>query len=742
MRLTFRNALKYNPSGHPINVTARLLSLEFESCLVELLSEYVGAVPKAENIDKYLDSYPIADSIPLIPVSIEDPPLDHQVKAMADGSKIPPLELQLTDGSIPRGRGRGRGRRKLDRGLRSLTVPIPGTGLPCHLETVAEDGDSSVSDHTPIDRVEGDLMATPQLCRADSFDSMQSCNSVTNENSSICDDNDSWTPRLLFAPTALSGPMPRPSIKDVEAERKAFEKPSLGFKGAMALMSEISKSVFRLKEDLFVIKFTPSVRSRDKSLRKRSVSNQSLNDELEDVLGVDRTNPPPCGMQSKADLVVKEETDTGVVDEESDLTVRARVAFSSKSVTSSQVCADRADESVVDTEVMKQEAALISATGTTEGDNDLDAAAITLNLRINRKEEDRMDMSGDDARTMLTESFASMIHGQGEDEDQSTCMPAIASDSSYWAADVPLDTADSPSSSVSPLATVCDTEGVESGVDQNAILLVPSSIPPLPPIASVPITAGRRGREAGTRRTSHQKKSKGPKGRNRRRATVPISIVSDLSDSISAALVPPSDLSIAAAVAVKTKGGKAGAYLRRLGERDQGGQGEVDCEEEFSEHCLSLLTGLVPDTTDPDTPVKCPFVDSRHTFLEMCQFRHYQFDSLRRAKHSSLMLLYHLHFPDNLNARPTCACCKGAIRDVRWHCDQCADFDVCDACYQAAEAEIKSESTECSQVGSISKRGKEGSNLKREQPLQAPSIPVLRLEKHSHPLTPFRITYI
>merc|ERR1719353_2544695 len=53
-----------------------------------------------------------------------------------------------------------------------------------------------------------------------------------------------------------------------------------------------------------------------------------------------------------------------------------------------------------------------------------------------------------------------------------------------------------------------------------------------------------------------------------------------------------------------------------------------------------LLSAPLPDvkdmedTKDPDGLCSRPFVDSRHTFLEMCQWRHYQFDTLRRAKHA------------------------------------------------------------------------------------------------------------
>jgi Zinc finger, ZZ type len=111
--------------------------------------------------------------------------------------------------------------------------------------------------------------------------------------------------------------------------------------------------------------------------------------------------------------------------------------------------------------------------------------------------------------------------------------------------------------------------------------------------------------------------------------------------------------------------------------------------------------------------------------------------TLRRAKHSSLMLLYHLHFPDSANARPTCACCEGAIRDVRWHCDQCADFDICEQCYRAGE-EVEAENA----ADLVSKhKGKEVASSSNGITLAPPSQP-LKVEKHCHPLTPFRITYV
>ena len=52
----------------------------------------------------------------------------------------------------------------------------------------------------------------------------------------------------------------------------------------------------------------------------------------------------------------------------------------------------------------------------------------------------------------------------------------------------------------------------------------------------------------------------------------------------------------------------------------------------------------IGDTSDPDevTPGN-PFVDVRNTFFEECQEGNYNFDTLRRAKHSTMMILHRLH---------------------------------------------------------------------------------------------------
>mmetsp|Transcript_3165 Transcript_3165/g.4373 ORF Transcript_3165/g.4373 Transcript_3165/m.4373 type:complete len:1585 (+) Transcript_3165:128-4882(+) len=136
-----------------------------------------------------------------------------------------------------------------------------------------------------------------------------------------------------------------------------------------------------------------------------------------------------------------------------------------------------------------------------------------------------------------------------------------------------------------------------------------------------------------------------------------------------------------------------------------------------------LLSNLHLVHGDPDSQVVIsPLVDSRHSFLEMCQFRHYQFDSLRRAQHSSLMILYYLHHPFDPKTRPTCHFCRTPIRHVRWHCDQCPNWECCQGCYEQAAY---------NQDGSAA----EGLQAKVENSSEPRIVP------HEHPLTPFRVSF-
>jgi E1A/CREB-binding protein len=61
-----------------------------------------------------------------------------------------------------------------------------------------------------------------------------------------------------------------------------------------------------------------------------------------------------------------------------------------------------------------------------------------------------------------------------------------------------------------------------------------------------------------------------------------------------------------------------------------------------------------------------------------------QFDSLRRAKHSSMMVLYHLHNPEAPAFSSTCNFCHVEIEPgTGLRCTVCTDFDMCKNCKAA-----------------------------------------------------------
>ncbi|KZV44816.1 hypothetical protein F511_09859 [Dorcoceras hygrometricum] len=95
------------------------------------------------------------------------------------------------------------------------------------------------------------------------------------------------------------------------------------------------------------------------------------------------------------------------------------------------------------------------------------------------------------------------------------------------------------------------------------------------------------------------------------------------------------------------------------------------------------ITGVPDDTKDKDEILESEFFDTRQAFLSLCQGNHYQYDTLRRAKHSSMMVLYHLHNPTAPAFVTTCNVCHLDIESGQgWRCETCPDYDVCNPCYQ------------------------------------------------------------
>jgi hypothetical protein len=63
------------------------------------------------------------------------------------------------------------------------------------------------------------------------------------------------------------------------------------------------------------------------------------------------------------------------------------------------------------------------------------------------------------------------------------------------------------------------------------------------------------------------------------------------------------------------------------------------------------------------------------------QGNHYQFDTIRRAKYSSAMIMYHVNNPTAPAFIHTCDSCNHDItRGNRWECEKCTEYDLCDTC--------------------------------------------------------------
>lgn len=88
---------------------------------------------------------------------------------------------------------------------------------------------------------------------------------------------------------------------------------------------------------------------------------------------------------------------------------------------------------------------------------------------------------------------------------------------------------------------------------------------------------------------------------------------------------------------------------------------------------LLALKGL---TYSSPSPSRAP-----QAYLSLCQGNHYQYDTIRRAKHSSMMTLYHLHNPTAPAFTSTCNVCNQEIEaGSGFRCTVCPDFDICAMC--------------------------------------------------------------
>ncbi|GER53976.1 histone acetyltransferase of the CBP family 1 [Striga asiatica] len=131
---------------------------------------------------------------------------------------------------------------------------------------------------------------------------------------------------------------------------------------------------------------------------------------------------------------------------------------------------------------------------------------------------------------------------------------------------------------------------------------------------------------------------------------------------------------------------KKGIIKKSITKRALKASGQTDLSGNASKDLMLMhkveITGI-PDETKDNEVLESEFFDTRQAFLSLCQGNHYQYDTLRRAKHSSMMVLYHLHNPTAPAFVSTCAVCHLDIEAGQgWRCDTCPDYDVCGACYR------------------------------------------------------------
>jgi len=93
------------------------------------------------------------------------------------------------------------------------------------------------------------------------------------------------------------------------------------------------------------------------------------------------------------------------------------------------------------------------------------------------------------------------------------------------------------------------------------------------------------------------------------------------------------------------------------------------CQVFFVIRLQSTNASLLP-VRDPDPLVSNDLMDGRDAFLMMAREKHYEFSTLRRAKFSSMAMLYELHTQGRDSFVYTCNACK-ANMETHYHCSTC-----------------------------------------------------------------------
>ena len=116
---------------------------------------------------------------------------------------------------------------------------------------------------------------------------------------------------------------------------------------------------------------------------------------------------------------------------------------------------------------------------------------------------------------------------------------------------------------------------------------------------------------------------------------------------------------------------------------------DVKVESTTAVDADTLLASIKDDTEDVDDIQDSAFFDIRQTFLNLCQGNHYQFDQLRRVKHTSMMILYHVHNPDAPKFIRNCYnCSQPIIGGGPSYCCSSCDIHFCYTCLKQHGSKI------------------------------------------------------
>lgn len=102
------------------------------------------------------------------------------------------------------------------------------------------------------------------------------------------------------------------------------------------------------------------------------------------------------------------------------------------------------------------------------------------------------------------------------------------------------------------------------------------------------------------------------------------------------------------------------------------------------ETTTAITTTSIGSTVEEDPQFESDMFENRLLFLNYCQSNNCQFDELRRAKHSTMMILYQLHNPSEPKFVQRCAgCACDIVTGNRFHCNICPNYDLCQSCHGA-----------------------------------------------------------